>query len=126
VAFERFRKAPWPVVKTRIEARHAEYGGTLGVDSTGVGDAVIGFFETCAPEPIVFSAKSKTQMVDAAVVLLERGGLKGPPSGNGIEDLWQELGDYRWEDDDLVQDCVMALAMVARAMETGRLVGHVL
>jgi len=98
------------------------------VDGTGVGDAVLGFFESVSPQAVVFSPKSKTDMVMALQMLLELGCLKGPREGCGIEALWEELHGYQWEDKDLVQDSVMALAMVARAIEmgAGRFVGHVL
>ena len=63
-------------------------------------------------------------------ILFERGGIAGPVSGNGadqphddengIEHLWDELLQYRWDDKDLVQDCVTTLALGALRLEVPR------
>ncbi len=117
VAFERFHRVPWPEVARRIEARSEAYPGRTLVDSTGVGDPVMEFLK-CPVEGILFSPKSKTNMIQALVMALERGEIRGP-SNTGVERLWQELYAYRWNDENLVQDCVMALAMAADGIQSG-------
>lgn len=112
VAFERFRRAPWPEVACRIERRWALYPGQTFLDSTGVGDPVLQFVQVPV-EGVLFSAKSKVDMVQALILCLERGELRAPLRGDGIEHLFRELGRYQWEDKGLTQDCVMAAAMLA-------------
>lgn len=110
VAFERFQRRPWPAVVAAIRQRADRYGGLTLVDATGVGDAVLAMPDMPAVIPVVFTASRKLGMLTALEALLERGDLVGPAD---LDALWSELRAYRWEDRDLVTDCVMALAMAA-------------
>ncbi len=56
----------------------------------------------------VTTARSKVDAITALVMLIERGMLKAD-----IPQLDRELRAYRWDDRDLVQDGVMALAIAA-------------
>jgi hypothetical protein len=116
VAFRRGLRIPWPETVRWIAERDAAYPGRLLVDSTGLGDPVLWMDGMPAAEPVVFTPGLKIDMLQALMLLLEQGRLKGPATGHGIEQLWQELRDYRWDDDRLTQDCVMTLAMVAHAV----------
>ena len=113
VAFERFRHIPWPEVADRISARHARYGGHTIYDSSGVGDPLGEFLDIplAQLEAFKFTTTSKRDAVMAAVLAGERAAVRGPARGNGIEIMWSEMGAYRWDDKNLVQDCVMAVAM---------------
>lgn len=105
-AFARFL-APYPVIQSRIEARHRAVRGTTIVESNGVGDTVI---ENVAVRvtPFVTTRKTKTQAIQALQLLIQQGRFK-----HGIDQLDRELSLYEWDDDDLIQDCVMAAAMGA-------------
>lgn len=116
VAFDRFQRVPWPEVARRIEAHAAAYPGAVYVDSTGVGDPLTEFLQIPV-EGVIFSGKSKHQMIVALQMVLEGRALVGPAHGGGIERLWEEVLTYSWDDEHLVQDCVMALVMAARALD---------
>ena len=113
VAFERFNKAPWPEVARRIERRWAQYPGTTVIDATS---NPIGEFLKVPVVPILFTAKSKHDMILSLILQMENGRIKAPLRGNGIEQMWRELSIYQWDDKKLTQDCVMALAMAAGQM----------
>lgn len=105
-AFARFL-APYPVIQSRIESRHRAARGITVVESNGVGDTVIENL-TVQVQPFVTTAKTKTQAIQALQLLIQQGRFK-----HGIEQLDRELSLYEWDDDDLIQDCVMAAAMGA-------------
>ena len=109
VAFERFEGLPYPEIQKRIEARWRKYPGRHVVESTGVGDPVI---ENLLVNVDGFSttAKSKAQILDGLSLALERGDLKWA----GLGQLDTEMLLYQDEDSDLVQDCVMALAIAVQ------------
>lgn len=115
VGFTRFNRVPWPEINRRISERYHAYPGRHIGDATGIGDPVLGFIDVPL-EPVLFSPKSKTDMVMALQLALEAGDIIGPATGDGIEALWSELEAYRWDDEALTQDCVMTLAMLAHAM----------
>lgn len=118
VAFARFRRVPWPEVARRIEARAAAYPGRTLIDSSGgsVGDPMLEFIGIPV-EGVEFGGRNKVNLVQALILALENGDIRGPASGEGIERLWEELLSYQWEDQELVQDCVMSLAMAAWALQ---------
>lgn len=112
VRFERFQRVPWPRIATRIEERWALYPGTTYVDSTGVGDPLMQFLKVPV-EGVLFSGKSKVNMVEALILVTENEMLKVPMHGDGVEQVYRELSVYQWDDEGLTQDCVMTLAMLA-------------
>lgn len=123
VAFERFQRVPWPEAARRIEARAGAYPGPTFLDSTGIGDPVMQFTQVPVTG-ILFTGTSKMNMVQAVMLLLENGELRGPASGpvsgpGDISQLWRELSEYEWDDERLVQDCVMTLAMIAEKLVRG-------
>lgn len=108
VNFQRYQGKPWPVVVQDLEAEVGAYGSRLIVDSTGVGDPVHQYLSVPA-EGYTFTARTKADLVQNLVLVLERGDLVLPP----IDALTRELRVYQWQDQGLVQDCVMALALAA-------------
>lgn len=106
VGWERFERLPYPAIQRRIEERFRAYPGQHWVESNGPGDPVI---ENLAVpvQPWVTSARSKTQMIEALVLALEGGRLGWPES---LRELTAEMTLYQWDDERLVQDCVMSLA----------------
>lgn len=103
-AFARFM-APYPVIQSTIETRHRAVKGKTVVESNGVGDTVIENLAV-AVTPFSTTAKTKTQAIQALQLLIQQGKLK-----HGIEQLDRELSLYAWDDEGLIQDCVMAAAM---------------
>lgn len=112
VAHERLERVPYPIIQQRIDARWARYGGMLIVESNGVGDPVIENLDAPAT-PFVTTAKSKTQAIQAFQLLLEHRRFKAKWTAQERK----ELTLYQWDDAQLVQDCVMALAIGAPSMD---------
>lgn len=112
VAHERLERVPYPIIQQAIERRFNQYGGELYIESNGPGDPVIENL-TVPAQPFITSAKTKVQAIQALQLLLENGQLKAqwtPQEKN-------ELLLYQWDDKDLVQDCVMSLAIGASVMK---------
>lgn len=111
VFFERYQRVPWPAVSARIRELHNRYQcrQTL-VDATGVGSAVMDELADIA-KPFVFTAKSKVELITSIQVALEKRHLRFP----FIRVLVDELHSYRYKDDDISTDTVMALGLALRA-----------
>lgn len=103
--------APYPVIQQRIEQRHAWLRGETWVESNGVGDPVVENL-SIQVNRFVTTAKTKLQAIQSAQLLFEQSRFK-----HDHPVLHQELSLYEWDDKDLVQDCVMALAIAAHAAE---------
>lgn len=108
VYHERIERQPYPVLQQRIADAARRYPGTLWVESNGVGDPVIENLDVPA-RPFVTTSKSKVQAIQALALLLENGTLKA----RWTDQERRELRTYRYDDRDLVQDCVMSLAIGA-------------
>ena len=108
VAFQRHSGLPYPRIQNLIDAHGEWYKGDTVIDSTGAGDPVLENL-TCRADGFLFSHKSKQQALDALSLLLEQRRIKFPY----IRALEEELLGYEDDDKDIVQDCVMALAMAA-------------
>lgn len=111
VAYERFRRRPWPYVYGRIRERHQLYGaaGTseTWIDCTGVGDVVLDELQDIQAEGLVFTGKSKVNMLTHMQTVLGNKALKSPWIKQGVD----EFNFYEWADEDLVQDCVMGMGV---------------
>jgi hypothetical protein len=112
VAHERIERAPYPAIQQRIEARVKAYPGTCYVESNGIGDPVIENLNVQV-QPFITTAKSKTQALQSLQLLLEKGRLKAQWTAQERRELMQ----YQWADTNLVQDCVMSLAIGAANLE---------
>jgi len=108
VYHERIERIPYPVIQQKIESVWHRYGGLLIIESNGVGDPVIENLGAPAT-PFVTSNRSKTQAITALQFLLEQGRFKAA----WTDQERRELIRYQWDDRDLVQDCVMSLAIAA-------------
>ena len=116
VSFSRELHIPYPVQATTIEARHTAYRGATAVESNGVGDPLIEFLAVRV-DPFTTSALSKRQAIDALKLLIQREELIAPDVPE-TQQLKRELLTYQWDDKNIVQDCVMALAIAA--LKAGR------
>lgn len=111
VYHERIERIPYPVIQDRLDAVADRWPGQLIVESNGVGDPVIENLRHRAT-PFVTSSKSKVQAIQSLVLLLENGDLKA----QWTPQERRELKGYRWDDQGLVQDCVMSLAIGAPSL----------
>lgn len=119
VHHERHEQLPYPLIQTNIEHCARAWPGTLLIESNGPGDPVIENLDVHA-QPFVTTARSKVQALQALALLLENRLLKAMWSGQERK----ELVIYRWDDKNLVQDCVMSLAVGAsRLIELTDLLG---
>jgi hypothetical protein len=107
-AFQRHTGLPYPRIQSLIDAHAEWYRGDTVIDSTGAGDPVLENLSSAA-EGFLFSARSKQQALDGLSLLLEQRRIKFPY----IRQIEEELLGYEDNDKDLVQDCVMALAMAS-------------
>lgn len=107
VASERLVGVPYPGIQDLITARGLAYGGRSFVETNGPGDPVLENLGIRAAG-FVTTARSKVDAITALQMLVERGMIKAD-----LPQLERELRAYRWDDRDLVQDGVMALAIAA-------------
>ena len=114
VAFERREGLPYPAIQGLVEARARAYRGQQWVESNGVGDPVIENLNVKV-QPWTTTAKSKVQMITALQLKMQKGQLGWPAD---LQQLTTETLLYQWDDDALIQDCVISLAgAVAAASE---------
>ena len=125
VEFERFNKMEWSYVYERIRDRHNRYGmgstdfdGPLGssktyLDLTGVGDVVADGVKDIEPEGLMFTKKSKDEILSGLQSAMSLREIDYPM----IPVMYDEIKFYERDDDNLVQDCVM---MLAGAVHFGR------
>ena len=112
VVHERLERTPYPILQQRVKARMDRYPGRLLIESNGIGDPFIETMDVPA-DSFVTTAKSKVQAIQSFQLLLEQGRYKA---------IWtpqerRELIGYQWQDANLVQDCVMSLAIGAQALD---------
>ena len=107
VAYQRLLRAPYAQIQATIDSRQALYGGWTLVESNSIGDPVIEAL-SCRGRvrPFVTSQKSKANALTKLVRAVEQGALKC-----GVPQMLSELKSYQWEDTNIVQDSVMALAI---------------
>lgn len=75
VAFDRWNKSDWPLQKARIAGIAARWNDALiHLDSTGIGDVVYDDLRAAGlrVQPYTFTAASKEQLVNHAVLLVEQ------------------------------------------------------
>lgn len=117
VHFERHLRLSYPDQAARIEQIHRAYPGETWVESNGVGDPLIQFLSIVVKE-FTTTALTKRNAIDALLLLIQRDELISPP----IPEWSRELLVYQRDDQHLMQDTVMAAAIVALA--AGRPVVH--
>lgn len=106
VAWERYEKLAYPVLQNHIERVAQTYPGQVFIENNGPGEPVIDNLDIVAHgQPT--TPKSKVAMISDTKQLLESGQLKW----KGLTQLDREMAGYMWDDRDIVQDCVMSLAI---------------
>ncbi|NOZ27975.1 MAG: hypothetical protein GXP39_07985 [Chloroflexi bacterium] len=120
VYFERFQRAPWPVVAKRIREVHRRYSCHVSlIDATGVGAPILDEVRDVA-QGFTFTGRSKVDLLTGLQVALERRYLRFP----FVRELVDELQAYEWDDKALVTDCVMSLALALWAAGPQRAVQY--
>ncbi len=116
IEFERFRRKGWAFNKARIRARHQKYNTMLtGIDSTGVGDAILDDLSDIRAEGMNFAGGRKAEGLGVWQRLINLQQVRWPHIGPWLE----EHASYHVEDKDLVQDCVMSGVVFAWFMRSG-------
>jgi hypothetical protein len=115
VALERMKQFDWMVVIERIKRRQREYPGRLIVDATGLGDVVVEQLRDYKPDPVIFTAATKAELLTNVELMHARGAISYPryelADGQGrVWSLEDELRAARW-DDNSECDALMALAL---------------
>lgn len=111
VYWERFNRQRWPVVADRIRRVHQQYDcHKTVIDATGVGEAVLDLTSDFA-DGFVFTGRSKPALLSDLQVELEQRGIQIP----FVRELVDELQNYEENDDDLITDSVMSLALACHA-----------
>jgi phage terminase large subunit-like protein len=111
VEFERFRRRGWAYVLERIRRRDKRYGSrnATKIDSTGLGDVVESELQDIGVEGVQFGGRGKKDALLAALQsTLSLRAVKMP----FLPVVHNELAFYEREDESLVTDCVMSLAVV--------------
>lgn len=108
--FERHLRLSYPEQASRIEEVDRAYLGETWVESNGVGDPLIQFLGINVRE-FTTTALTKRNAIDALKLLMQREELISPR----IPEWARELGAYQRNDANLMQDTVMAAAIVALA-----------
>ncbi len=125
VKIEKFQKRDWPVVYEAIRQRRREFGGETVIDSTGLGDVVLGELKDIKAVGFIFSAKSKAELLTNLQAQFESGNVGVPlveiaSDGGDYWCLTEELRELNWTEN-TAADAVMALAL---ALWQARLIVH--
>ncbi len=115
VAFERFQHRSWPAVITAIRQRHAQFGGRVIIDATGLGDVVLSELTDIGAVGYNFGergGKAKSELIATLEHAFATGSIGIPmiemTSADG--DYWSlpnELREFTWDDN---QHCDAAFA----------------
>lgn len=116
VAFERFQHRSWPAVITAIRQRHAQYGGRVIIDATGLGDVVLSELTDIGAQGYNFGekgGKAKSELIATLEHAFATGSIGIPmiemTTADG--DYWSlpnELREFSWDDN---QHCDAAFAL---------------
>jgi len=116
VAFERFQHRSWPAVITAIRQRHAQYGGRVIIDATGLGDVVLSELTDIGAQGYNFGergGKAKSELIATLEHTFATGSIGIPmiemTTADG--DYWSlpnELREFSWDDN---QHCDAAFAL---------------
>jgi phage terminase large subunit-like protein len=113
VKLERFQNRDWPDVLETIRQRQREYGGDTVIDSTGLGDVVLGELKDIKAMGFIFSPKSKSELLTNLQAQFESGNVGMPlvEIATASGDYWcltEELRELNWTEN-TTADAAMAL-----------------
>lgn len=115
VAFSRFHNRDWADVLATIRRIRNDYQSILVVDATGLGDVVISELADLNPVGVVFTPRTKGDLLSNLLIAHNRGEVHYPDIMQKDEDgrvwsLQQEMREITWEDNNRF-DAVMAMAL---------------
>lgn len=115
VAFSRFNNRDWADAIATIRRIRDEYKSILVVDATGLGDVVISELADLNPVGVIFTPRSKGDLLSNLLIAHNRGEIQYPDimqneEGNRVWSLQQELREITWENNNRY-DAVMAMAL---------------
>jgi hypothetical protein len=118
VAFARFQHRPWPAVFATIRERHAQYGGRVIIDATGLGDVVLAELADIGAVGFNFGEKggrAKSELIATLEQAFVAGVVAIPmvEMATGDGEYWSlpnELREFSWDDNQHC-DAVFALAL---------------
>lgn len=113
VAFERTGRRPWPVMCSRLDARHARYGGAVVHDATGLGDVVDDYLQVPNPWGIWLSGKARSDVLSAYINAVEHDEIRSRRIDYARrEHLYATVGDiYGHRQGEHLPDTVCSLAL---------------
>lgn len=116
VAFERFQHRSWPAVITAVRQRHAQFGGRVIIDATGLGDVVLSELADIGAQGFNFGergGKAKSELIATLAHAFATGSVGIPmiemtTAEGGYWSLPNELREFSWDDN---QHCDAAFAL---------------
>lgn len=119
IGFQRFNGQDYPVISEKILSQRAKFGGgRVAIDSTGVGEAVADQLDVTLGEGYVervYIGSNKQDMLVNLQKHVQTHSLEMPD----IPCLEEEMIAYMLPDNNLITDCVMALAVGCWVIEHG-------
>jgi hypothetical protein len=114
-ALTRIKKWDWNIILEKIRTQQKQYPGRLVIDATGLGDVVISQLADLNPTAIIFTPKTKAELLTNLELFHSMGRIKYHrwelPEDNGAPwSLEDELRSARWDDNNQC-DSLMALAL---------------
>ena len=115
VKLERFKHFDWKVVVEKIKQCQELFPGHLLIDATGLGDVIVEEMAEFKPEPVIFTAAVKAELLTNVELFHARERIAYErwelPDGPGkVWSLEDELRRARWDDNNEC-DALMALAL---------------
>ncbi len=115
VAFTRFNNRDWSDVFVAIRRMREEYQSMVVVDASGLGDVVLSELADLNPIGVVFTPRSKSQLLSNLLILHNRREIQYPDiiqneQDNRVWSLQQEMREITWEDNNRF-DAVMAMGL---------------
>ncbi len=115
VNFARFNNRDWSDVFAVIRRIRNEYQSLLVIDSTGLGDVAMSDLADLNPIGVIFTPRSKSDLLMNLLVLHNRKGIKYPEitqnnEENRVWSLQQEIREVTWENNNRF-DAVMAMGL---------------
>jgi hypothetical protein len=77
VAYERMRRADWPVMVSRFEQRIKRFPGASAHDATGLGDVIDGFL-TVKSQGVILAGRERSDILSAYIAAIEHGEAESP------------------------------------------------
>lgn len=115
VAFSRFNKRDWADAVATIRRIRNEYGSTLVLDATGVGDVVVSNLADLNPVGVIFTPRVKGELLVNLLLMHNRREINYQDiiqrePGERIWSLEQEMREITWDNNNRF-DAVMAMAL---------------